>query len=190
MNKQLEAYVAELQKIIDGPNGRYWAHGPAFKALIAALEQSQQQNRELTATLNLAAASFANERLRADKLWNELEAAAVKPVKLSAATSDVIAERQRQVSAEGWTAEHDDEHSNGELAGSAACYAQHVNSRGWIYATNPESYQSENESSSWPWSPDWWKPSNPRRDLVKAGALILAEIERLDRAAGIQVEGE
>lgn len=37
----------------------------------------------------------------------------------------------------------------------------------------------------WPWTWDrsWWKPTNRRRDLVKAGALILAEIERLDRAA-------
>jgi hypothetical protein len=37
---------------------------------------------------------------------------------------------------------------------------------------------------------EWWKPTNRRRDLVKAGALILAEIERLDRAAGIKVEAE
>ena len=34
----------------------------------------------------------------------------------------------------------------------------------------------------WPWLSSWWKPSTNRRDLVKAGALILAEIERLDRA--------
>jgi hypothetical protein len=33
----------------------------------------------------------------------------------------------------------------------------------------------------WPWAPELWKPANARRDLVKAGALILAEIERLDR---------
>lgn len=36
----------------------------------------------------------------------------------------------------------------------------------------------------WPWPSEWWKPTDVRRDLVKAGALILAEIERLDRAAG------
>jgi len=38
---------------------------------------------------------------------------------------------------------------------------------------------------TWPWAEKWWKPKNERRDLVKAAALILAEIERLDRAAGI-----
>jgi len=34
----------------------------------------------------------------------------------------------------------------------------------------------------WPWGGFTWKPTTPRRDLVKAAALILAEIERLDRA--------
>ena len=42
----------------------------------------------------------------------------------------------------------------------------------------------------WPWDPAWWKPIDPRCDLVKAGALILAEIERIDRAAGIRTKGE
>lgn len=37
----------------------------------------------------------------------------------------------------------------------------------------------------WPWDASWWKPNARRRNLVKAGALILAEIERIDRAAGI-----
>ncbi|PCB37801.1 hypothetical protein CJT89_33510, partial [Pseudomonas aeruginosa] len=37
-------------------------------------------------------------------------------------------------------------------------------------------------SLAWPWDEQWWKPSTARRDLVKACALALAEIERLDRA--------
>jgi hypothetical protein len=41
---------------------------------------------------------------------------------------------------------------------------------------------SEAPPSCWP--TDWrWNPADPRRNLVKAGALILAEIERIDRAA-------
>jgi hypothetical protein len=36
----------------------------------------------------------------------------------------------------------------------------------------------------WPWARQWWKPTGARRDLVKAAALLLAEIERIDRAAG------
>jgi hypothetical protein len=49
-------------------------------------------------------------------------------------------------------------------------------------------YQKTFSPARWPWSQDWWKPTNPRRDLVKAGALIAAEIERLDRATGGEVQ--
>ena len=41
----------------------------------------------------------------------------------------------------------------------------------------------------WPWSLDWWKPKDPRRDLVRAGALIVAEIERLDRQPARGADG-
>lgn len=56
MTKQLEAHIAELQKVLDGPNGKYWAHGPAFKALIAALEQAQQQNNLMNDAMHAAIA--------------------------------------------------------------------------------------------------------------------------------------
>ncbi|HBR0996406.1 TPA: ead/Ea22-like family protein [Klebsiella pneumoniae] len=97
---------------------------------------------------------------------------------VTAAAADVLAERQRQVTAEGWTAERDDGYQNSELADAAACYAIHAHNQGF------------STPAYWPWSQDWWKQTSPRRDLVKAGALILAEIERLDRAAGIKVEAE
>lgn len=87
---------------------------------------------------------------------------------------DILVERIRQVEKEGWTPEHDDEHVGGSLAKAAACYAF------------GEMLVNEASGQVWPWSEDWWKPSWPidrRRDLVKAGALIVAEIERLDRVA-------
>ncbi|WP_406867250.1 hypothetical protein [Paraburkholderia fungorum] len=90
------------------------------------------------------------------------------------AARDVLAERQRQVSLEGWTPEHDDEHDSGEMASAAAAYALH--SCGWHMGKVRDVWPA-------PWSLFWLKPSTPRRDLVKAGALILAEIERIDRAA-------
>jgi hypothetical protein len=31
----------------------------------------------------------------------------------------------------------------------------------------------------WPWSFEWWKPKDRIRNLVRAGALIAAEIDRL-----------
>ena len=89
---------------------------------------------------------------------------------------DVQAERRRQVEAEGWTPEHDDEHANGEMARAAACYALAGSS-----APN-DGTAALLVSLAWPWDEQWWKPSTARRDLVKACALALAEIERLDRA--------
>lgn len=86
----------------------------------------------------------------------------------SAAARDVLAERRRQVEAEGWTPEHDDQYQHGEMARAAACYAS-INS----YPT----------PSMWPWAPEWWKPRDFRSNYVRAAALLLAEIERIDRAA-------
>lgn len=100
------------------------------------------------------------------------EAKAVEGVngELLAAARDVLAERERQKVVEGWTHEHDDKHANGEMAQAAACYA----------LTRPA--KSIDNRPLWPWSPLWWKPKDRRHDLVRAGALIIAEIERLDRA--------
>ncbi|WP_253942765.1 hypothetical protein [Pseudomonas aeruginosa] len=93
---------------------------------------------------------------------------------------DVQAERRRQITAEGWTPEHDDEHSHGQIARAAACYALAGSS-----APN-DGTAALLVSLAWPWDEQWWKPSTARRDMVKACALGLAEIERLDRAAATQ----
>lgn len=99
------------------------------------------------------------------------------------AVKDVLEERLRQVSAEGWTPEHDDAHKGGQLAIAAACYA--INAATLIQRGTDalrKDYKSLSPGSCWPWDYKWWKPTNERRDLVKAAALILAEIERIDRA--------
>lgn len=75
-------------------------------------------------------------------------------------------ERLRQISQEGWTVEHDDKWTGGELSRAAASYA------GWVQAKKPP---------QWPWPLGWWKPKNKRQNLIRAAALIVAEIERLDR---------
>jgi len=97
----------------------------------------------------------------------------------TAAARDVLAERQRQVEQEGWTPAHDDAYVDGQLASAAVAYAQ--------------AYTPYLVPSSWPWAVEWFKAGDDRRNMVKAGALILAEIERLDRAAqlaGGQGEGQ
>ncbi|GEP00511.1 hypothetical protein [Methylobacterium haplocladii] len=90
----------------------------------------------------------------------------------TAAARDVLAERRRQVEAEGWKPEHDDQHGAGELALAASCYASRAHDK-----------RKDDRPLLWPWSRPEWKPGDPRRMLIKAGALILAEIERWDRAA-------
>ncbi|MCB1462116.1 MAG: hypothetical protein KDJ90_06750 [Nitratireductor sp.] len=106
------------------------------------------------------------------------------------ALDDIAAERRRQIEVEGWSPRHDDKHANGQLAGAAATYAMaagvHDGDRGMLnFPSRFDLYSNDAITAFkllWPWSTSWWKPTSRRRDLVKAGALIVAEIERLDRA--------
>ena len=130
------------------------------------IKRRDQENEEIALTVG----KLRVELEAAEKRIAELEARAFNPAIL-----DVIAERQRQQSVEGWMPEHDDEHCNGELAMAAVCY---INETGTVNRNGGKPW-------GWPWDASWWKPNARRRNLVKAGALILAEIERIDRAAGI-----
>lgn len=99
------------------------------------------------------------------------------------AWDDVSFERHRQITDEGWTHAHDDQHSNGELARAAAAYALGAE-RVTLKATDPFNPVREISTHIWPWDRKWWKPADRRSNLVKAAALLLAEIERIDRAGG------
>jgi hypothetical protein len=93
----------------------------------------------------------------------------------------IAAERQRQVEREGWTPEHDDTHDDGELARAAACYADPHGFHDPLGA--PGGWLGKRIPARWPWDWSYWKPGATRvRALVKAGALIAAEIDRLQRA--------
>lgn len=99
----------------------------------------------------------AQEALRAEPAWLGADL--------------ILAERRRQM--EVWSAEHDDKHQDGELAQAAFCYLS-------SYALDLEDRKMMPEG--WPWEAEWWKPSDDMmRDLVKAGALIAAEIDRILR---------
>lgn len=80
-------------------------------------------------------------------------------------------ERKRQIEQLGWDAEHDAKHTYHELARAAACYA----TPGYLRINN------NGKPYGWPFSKDWWKPSpqDRKRELVKAGALIAAELDRI-----------
>lgn len=105
----------------------------------------------------------------------------------------IAAERARQILVEGWTPEHDDEHGDGELAIAAACYASPVPLRAEIQV--PCGCRSVGECSHvfgpsvwgdpWPWDPPGTsgrKKHDRIQQLAVAGALIAAEIDRLQRA--------
>ena len=97
---------------------------------------------------------------------------------MNIAICDVAIERRRQIDAEGWTPEHDNDHLDGDLARAAAAYALYdLGVPGFAKVEGLDSPQL------WPWSADWLKPKDRRRNLVRAAALLIAEIERLDRSA-------
>lgn len=87
--------------------------------------------------------------------------------------TEVLAERVRQVEI-GHTPVRDDVYVSGEIAAASAAYALNANG-------------SNTASLFWPWPGHTWQPHDPRRDLIRSAALAIAEIERLDRAAGSAV---
>lgn len=110
-----------------------------------------------------------------------------------AAVELIAAERTRQVEEEGWTEDNDDAHVEAELGWAAVCYA------------SPELVYKKDQRANavmfkdpWPWEERWDSrphdgnvvlsnrdlPAEDRvRQLTKAGALIAAEIDRLQRKA-------
>ena len=87
----------------------------------------------------------------------------------------IAKERDRQINELGYDVKHDELYSNNQLANAAICYAMTSDDR-----------QFENEEGAsldvvlWPWEESDFKPTpNDRiRELVKAGALIAAQIDR------------
>lgn len=78
----------------------------------------------------------------------------------------ITRERKRQIDEEGYKADHDDEHTNGEIAQAAAALI----TCDWKIGRIP-----------WPWD-NGLKANGEVNNLIRAGALIAAEIDRLLRA--------
>jgi hypothetical protein len=106
-------------------------------------------------------------------------------------------ERVRQIVQLDWNAEHDDGHDDRELASAAQGYVSHYTSRAWTFnnelempgiVDGPIVYRLERAPDCWPWPEGYWKPKDPLTDLVKAGALIAAEIDRLLRKSAQSVK--
>lgn len=82
--------------------------------------------------------------------------------RMSAFANAVLAERQRQITHEGWTLEHDDDHHDSDLAAASAAYM--LGNRAF-----------------WPWKDGFKDEPGKRRNYVKGAALALAAGEHVDR---------
>lgn len=107
---------------------------------------------------------------RATMIGDEIVANAVRR-----AAAEITAERARQVEVEGYAPEHDDAHDQGDLLRAALLYYQQGTGR-------PPILRDDGSPIGWPWEAASWKPRDPARDLVRAGALAMAEVDRLGRA--------
>ena len=88
-----------------------------------------------------------------------------------AAGADLIREeRRRQIEQEGYDGMHDRHHTPQVLCRAAIGYAMHE---------DPSKLVADAAANLWPWAKDFWKPKNHLRNLVRAGALIAAAIDRL-----------
>ncbi|HRN83262.1 MAG TPA: hypothetical protein PK857_00460 [Hyphomicrobium sp.] len=109
-----------------------------------------------------------------------------------AVADELLRERKRQVVVEGNSRAGDDGYVRGELVKAGICYL--TNALVWVQMLHDgmskdvlnRKSETAGPPSLWPWAHKWWKPKGPRENLVRAGALIIAEIERLDRAAAAE----
>lgn len=148
-------------------------YGPGIKLYAAPVAQAQHSVPEgwklvpIEPLLNMMSDKDHDTRITAERQLLSI-LADVPGNLVPQAWLDVQAERRRQITAEGWTPEHDDLYCAAELPRAAAAYI--------LNGANDEA------PAIWPFVAKWWKPRDARSNYVRAGALILAEIERLDRA--------
>ena len=116
----------------------------------------------ISSVLNQLAEERKAERLRYVKWGREESESKNSGVGL------IAAEREWVKEVLGFSDEHDDKHANGEMAWAAYCYVDPFATTGSM-------------PCEWPWDYNWWKPEDKVRNLVRAGQLIAAEIDRLKR---------
>lgn len=113
----------------------------------------------------------------------------------------IAEERQRQIDVEKWDYAHDEDYKNGELIGAAACYAANAINKDGINKVRVQIHldaeldflvnggdrgdrqlRKAGWYDAWPWDSQWDKRAkhDKQRSLIIAGALIAAELDRLN----------
>ena len=156
------------------------------KALLSETKALRQRENEFANVLE-ARDEQCNHAIRVNRneVGREAYDRALADIGYTVSVGMIAAERRRQVEGESWKSPHDDGHTEGQLALAAACYAlksaglasQHYRlGRGGIEVS------VDALGIYWPFESAAWKPQTSIRNLVKAGALIAAEIDRRLRA--------
>ena len=144
--------------------------------------------------MNKYTSPILNELMNSDDLEDSfLAGVEFMELKFTSGVNLINEERQRQIEVESYTLEHDLGYVDDELAYAAVCYAIPGDDR--LYEGDiPE---------LWPWDKKFWKPakcefshdenyiSERVLELQKAGALIVAEIDRINtkKNKSIQILG-
>lgn len=112
-----------------------------------------------------------------------VDSSTAQAVDLGPGIHAIAAERERQLTAEGFSRESDQEYLRGELAKAATAYVQLAAMD--LEAGTRDHIAWHGPAAVWPWAPEWWRPVDARRDLVRAGALIAAQIDLIDSAKAV-----
>ena len=103
----------------------------------------------------------------------------------------IAEERQRQIEVEGYTPQHDSQHQTSEFIYAAITYAEAAKvgvncmEMGYDTSENVIRFRKIDKGLDFPWGWANYKPTTDLRDLVKAGALIAAAIDRLQQERGV-----
>lgn len=174
---------------------RIYPTGPCCEAKIRQKVIAEEEERFVTSRCPRGEA-FRDYILKIRNAHPHIEHALMDGVVIEEAAKEIFAEeqpkngalliceeRKRQIAEEGYTSANDDFYTHDELLRAADCYIKA--GRGLLAScfVNPHAGMAP---SVWPWNKEFWKPLKPDlagkiRNLTKAGALIAAEIDRLER---------
>lgn len=142
-------------------------------------EFEKELNRGLTTKAEARAADLPPDQIGKEGTVGEIFGT-------SRVLADLLNERRRQVVVEGFTRLGDNALGAGRLSAAAMVYAYSaacvLNGQKPLPAGKDGKDLNTIVRDFWSLRPEWFKPKTPREDLIRAGALIIAEIERIDRA--------